>query len=67
MGWVLIMPAPTLVEEAPQEAWLRLYRFRARDDPKDCSSAWLNTIAASAGHHAGDPLTAGALSRWNRR
>lgn len=42
-------------EDANQETWLRVYRFRARYDPKRRFSAWLYTIAANAGYDAREP------------
>ena len=42
-------------EDALQETWLRVYRYRERYDPSRRFSAWLYTIAAHAGHDAREP------------
>jgi len=42
-------------EEALQETWLRVFRFRHRYQPERRFSAWLYTIAAHAGHDAREP------------
>ncbi|MEZ4236998.1 MAG: sigma-70 family RNA polymerase sigma factor [Myxococcota bacterium] len=42
-------------EEAHQEAWLRVYRFRARFDPRRAFKGWLFTIAANCGRDAWRP------------
>lgn len=42
-------------EDALQETWLRVYRYRGRYDPSRRFSAWLYTIAAHAGHDAREP------------
>ena len=47
----------TAAEEALQETWLRVYRFRHRYNPKRRFSAWLYTIAANAGYDARQPDT----------
>lgn len=45
----------TVAEEALQETWLRVYRYRHRYQPGRRFSAWLYTIAAHAGHDAREP------------
>jgi len=42
-------------EDAMQETWLRVYRYRDRYKPERRFSAWLYTIAAHAGHDAREP------------
>lgn len=42
-------------EEAHQEAWLRVYRFRAGYDPTRPFRSWLYTIAANCGRDAVKP------------
>jgi len=44
-------------EEALQETWLRVFRFRESYNPARRFSAWLYTIAANAGHDAREPAT----------
>jgi RNA polymerase sigma factor (sigma-70 family) len=42
-------------EEAHQETWLRVYRFRSRFDPGRPFRPWLYSIAANAGRDARRP------------
>lgn len=42
-------------EEALQETWLRVYRFRTRYDPKRPFKPWLYAIATNAGRDAKRP------------
>lgn len=44
-------------EEAFQETWLRVYRWRHRYDPTRPFRPWLYRIAANAGHDARAPVT----------
>ena len=44
-------------EEALQETWLRVFRFRHTYKPGRRFSAWLYTIAANAGFDAREPVT----------
>jgi RNA polymerase sigma factor (sigma-70 family) len=44
-----------LAEEAHQETWLRVYRFRARFDPARAFRPWLYSLAANAGRDARRP------------
>ena len=41
--------ARAAAEDAQQEAWLRVYRFRHRYDPTRPFRGWLFTIVANAG------------------
>jgi RNA polymerase sigma-70 factor, ECF subfamily len=47
--------ARSAAEDAHQEAWLRLYRWRRRYDPTRPFRPWLYAIAANAGQDARKP------------
>ncbi len=47
--------ARSFAEEAHQETWLRVYRFRRRFDPVRPFKAWVFGIAANAGRDARRP------------
>ncbi len=47
--------SPERADDAFQECWLRVHRFRHRYDPGRSFRPWLFTIAANAGHDARKP------------
>ncbi|MCB9766014.1 MAG: RNA polymerase sigma factor [Alphaproteobacteria bacterium] len=44
-----------LAEEALQETWLRVYRYRERYDPSRPFTRWLYQVASNAGRDAREP------------
>lgn len=48
----------TAADDAFQETWLRVYRWRDRFDPKRSFRSWLFRIAANAGYDAREPVVA---------
>lgn len=49
----------SLAEEAHQETWLRVYRWRDRYDPNRPFRSWLYTLACHAGHDTRRPEPTG--------